>query len=313
MVITGTTRIFYCIADPIDQVRAPELFNTVFARHGVDAAMVPLRVSAADLSRTLEGLLASSSVGGIALSIPHKPAAAALVDRCSEAAALANAVNAIRRGADGKWEGDLFDGVGFLQGLDAAGLPYQGRRILIIGAGGAASAVAAALVAAGAKRVGLFDLDRQKARVLAKRLCHEFGEVAVDVPSADPRGYDLIINATPLGLRDGDLLPVDVAAIEPHAAVYDILMKNQPTPLLRAVHARGLVAAPGFDMLIQQMPFYLDFFGYPELAAAVCVEADYLRDLLMPEEMKRMEDAMTPRGKRPIRCMAGANGEPALA
>jgi shikimate dehydrogenase len=99
MKITGTTRMFYCIADPIDQVRAPEVFNAVFARHEVDAVMVPMRVAATHLAATLRSLLASPTVGGISLSIPHKAAAAATVDRCSAAALAANAVNAVRRGA----------------------------------------------------------------------------------------------------------------------------------------------------------------------------------------------------------------------
>jgi len=135
MRITGTTRIFYCIADPVDQVRAPEVFNEVFVRHEVDAVMVPLRVTTGHLAATLRCLLASPTVGGVSLSIPHKGAAAATVDHCSRAALAANAVNAIRRNPDGELEGDLFDGVGFIRSMDRAGLAYAGRRILMLGAG----------------------------------------------------------------------------------------------------------------------------------------------------------------------------------
>jgi shikimate dehydrogenase len=84
---------------------------------------------------------------------------------------------------------------------------------------------------------------------------------------------------------------VDVDAISEHAAVCDILMKNQPTPLLRAARARGLVAEPGFDMLVQQTPLYLDFFGYPELAASVRSDDAYLLDLLIPASMRPLEGA----------------------
>jgi shikimate dehydrogenase len=293
MRITGTTRIFYCIADPIDQVRAPEVFNAVFARHAVDAVMVPMRVTATHLAATLRSLLASPTVGGISLSIPHKAAAAATVDRCSAAALAANAVNAVRCGATAELEGDLFDGVGFLRSLDRAGVAYAGQRVLLIGAGGAASAVATALAAAGVAEVALFDPDRKKAQQLADMLRRDFGIAATDAPTNDPAGYDVIVNASPLGLKDGDPLPVNVDAIGEHASVCDILMKNQPTPLLRAARTRGLVAEPGFDMLVQQTPLYLDFFGYPELAASVRSDDAYLLDLLIPASMRPPEGART--------------------
>jgi shikimate dehydrogenase len=282
MTISGTTRVFFCIADPVDQVRAPELFNAVFARHGVDAVMVPLRVIAARLEETLRALVASPTVGGAALSIPHKGAAAAIVDRCSTTAAAARAINAVRRDAAGRLEGDLFDGFGFLRSLDRAAIPYAGRRVLIVGAGGAGSAIGTALAAAGAAEVALYDVDRDRARELAALLRRDFGIAATDAITSSPAGFDLVVNASPLGLKASDPLPVDVDAIPAGAAVCDILMKNQPTPLLRAVRARGLTAEPGFDMLIQQTPLYLAFFGYPELAAAVAADDAFLRALLLP-------------------------------
>jgi shikimate dehydrogenase len=287
MHITGTTRLFFCMADPIDQVRAPEVFNSIFARHGIDAAMVPLRVPAAQLEATLRALLESPTVGGVSLSIPHKAAATAIVDRPSAAARAANAVNAVRRNAAGELEGELFDGLGFMRSLDRAGIAYAGRRVLVIGAGGAASAVTTALAAAGVGEIALFDPDREKARQLAALLRRDFGIAASDAPSNDPACFDVIVNASPLGLSSTDPLPVDVTRIADHAALCDILMKNQPTPLLRAARSRGLVAEPGFDMLILQTPFYLDFFGYPGLAESVRADDSYLRDLLVPEALAR--------------------------
>ncbi|OAJ56266.1 shikimate dehydrogenase [Paraburkholderia ginsengiterrae] len=285
MRITGRTRVFYCIADPIDQVRAPEVFNEVFARHNADAVMVPMRVPAAHLEATLRTLLASPTVGGVSLSIPHKAAAAAIVDSRSPAATVANAVNAVRRNSEGALEGELFDGEGFRRSLDRAAIAYVGRRVLLIGAGGAASALATALAASGVAEIALYDPDQSRAEQLARVLREACGIRAVCLANNDPRGFDLVVNASPLGLKQSDSLPVDVTAIEPHAAVCDILMKNQPTPLLRAARARGLVAEPGFDMLIQQTPLYLEFFGYPELAASVRSDDAYLRDMLQPADM----------------------------
>ncbi|MDR5754043.1 MULTISPECIES: shikimate dehydrogenase [unclassified Caballeronia] len=287
MPITGTTRLFFCIADPVDQVRAPEVFNSIFARHGIDAAMVPLRVPAARLEATLRALLDSPTVGGVSLSIPHKAAATSIVDHASPAALAANAVNAVRRNAAGELEGELFDGVGFMRSLARAGIAYAGRRVLVLGAGGAASAVTTALAAAGVGEIALFDPDRAKAQQLAALLRRDFGIAAADVSSNDPAGYDVVVNASPLGLKDSDPLPVDVARIDAKAAVCDILMKNQPTPLLRAARSRGLTAEPGFDMLILQTPLYLDFFGYPELAESVRADDSSLRELLVPEALRR--------------------------
>jgi shikimate dehydrogenase len=273
------------MADPIDQVRAPEVFNEVFARHEVDAVMVPMRVHGPHLEPTLRTLFESPTVGGVSLSIPHKAATAAIVDCCSPAATVANAVNAVRRSPAGVLEGELFDGEGFRRSLDRAEIAYVNRRVLVIGAGGAASALATALAAASVAEIAVYDPDRAKAEHLTKVLCSEFGIRAVCRADSDPRGFDLIVNASPLGLKDTDPLPLNVSAIDQHAAVCDILMKNQPTPLLRAASARGLVAEPGFDMLIQQTPLYLDFFGYPELAASVRMDDTYLRDLLLPVDM----------------------------
>ena len=284
--ITGTTRVFYCIADPIDQVRAPEVFNAVFARAGMDAVMVPLRVHADRLESTLRALFESPTVGGASLSIPHKAAATTIVDRCSDIAMISGAVNAVRRNSSGALEGDLFDGLGFTGLLQRAAIDYVGRRVLIIGAGGAASAIATALADEGVSMIGLFDPDAEKARQLARRLHARFNIEAFAASSNDPARFDLIVNATPLGLKDTDPLPIDVAAIPAHAAVCDILMKNQPTPLLRRARARGLVAEPGFDMLIRQTPHYLDFFGYPELAEMVRRDDLFVRELLFPESLE---------------------------
>jgi shikimate dehydrogenase len=283
--ITGQTKVFFIIADPIDQVRAPEAFNAVFAQCSIDAVMVPLRVGADDLEVTLEELFKSPSTGGVALSIPHKPAACTIVDDCSLAARVAGAVNAVRKSTNGKLEGDLFDGLGFVRSLDRYSIRYAGKRVLLIGAGGAASAIGTALAAAKAAEIAFFDIDSGKAAQLAGSVTHHYGVRASVRTSNDPAGFDLVINASPLGLRSDDPLPVEVERIDASAQVCDILMKNQPTPFVRAAMARGLPAQPGFDMLILQTPLYLNFFGFPDAAAALEKSDDVVRKLLFPQEL----------------------------
>ena len=285
MNITGNTKLYFILADPIDQVRAPELFNHIFASEGIDAVLVPLRVAPADLDSSIRSLFKSSNTAGILLSIPHKPAAARMVDQCSAEAGIAGAINAIRKNAAGELEGDMFDGVGFLRALRHAGIAYAERRVLLVGAGGAASAIATALAGAKAGAISIYDPCIEKSQQLAALLRRNFGIQAQAATSSDPQGQDLIVNASPLGLRSEDPLPVDVSRIDAGAAVCDILMKNQPTPFLRAVRARGLVAEPGFEMLLQQTSFYLDFFGHAAAAASVRADASALQDLLYPADM----------------------------
>ncbi|MBN3753700.1 shikimate dehydrogenase [Paraburkholderia sp. Tr-20389] len=282
MTITGHTRVFYTIADPITQVRTPEVFNAVLPLCNIDAVMVPLHVGVEDLDIVVRSLFRSPTTGGIILSIPHKPAAAALVDHCSKAAATANAVNAIRRNASGQLEGELFDGLGFLKSLDRHGMKYRGQHILLIGAGGAASAIATALAVEEPARLALFDPDTSKAEQLAHSIETQYGVDTTVQSCNDPAGFDLVINASPLGLKPDDPLPVPVDRLEPSAQVCDILMKNQPTPLLRAAMARDIAVQPGFDMLILQTPFFFDFFGLTEAAALLRQDDSVVRNLLFP-------------------------------
>lgn len=282
MAITGVTRVFYVLADPIDQVRAPEAFNLIFRAHGIDAVLVPLQARAQALEATVHALLQAPNTGGILLSIPHKHAALDLVERSSGEAMRAQAVNAIRLGADGKLEGALFDGIGFVKASERADLRYRGQSALLIGAGGAAAAIASALADAGLARLAIYDPAPDKAAQLATRLRAVSGMAAQEVGSNDPRGYALVINASPLGLKQEDALPLDVARLDTGAGVFDVLMKNQPTPLVRAARARGLQVEPGFEMLIQQIPLYLEFFGYHKAAVAVAADADAIRELIYP-------------------------------
>ncbi len=262
--ITGTTDTYLILGDPVEQVRAPESFNAVFARFGIDAVLVPVRIAPADLAPFVRAAFKAPNIKGMWVTIPHKVAATGLLDHCSDIARVAGAVNAIRRNADGSLEGGLFDGEGLVASLDRFGMAYTGRRVLIVGAGGAASAIGASLVCRGTQSVAelaLFDPVPGRAQALATRLAPATQAVVHAVAHSDPAGFDLVINASPLGLKADDPLPVDVARMAPGAALVDILMKNQPTPVVRAARARGLSAQPGFEMMILQAHLYLDVHG----------------------------------------------------
>lgn len=291
MNITGKTQVYFTIADPIAQVRTPEVFNKVLPMCGIDAVMVPLQVAVQDLSEVVRSLFRSPSTAGVILSIPHKPGAAALVDQRSKAAATANAVNAIRRNAAGELEGELFDGLGFVKSLDRYGMTYRGKRILLIGAGGAASAISTALADFAPSQLAVFDLDKAKAEQLAHSIAQHYGIPTTVQDSNDPAGFDLVINASPLGLNPDDPLPVPPHRLDKTAQVCDILMKNQPTPLLRAAMAKGNATQPGFDMLILQTPLFFEFFGLQRAADLLREDDSVVRALLFPEEFSNLAKA----------------------
>jgi shikimate dehydrogenase len=280
--ITGTTRVFYILGDPVAQVRAPEVFNHLFQQHGIDAVLVPLKLPAAALPGFLEHGLKAENFGGLWATMPHKPALAQLLQPSDPVAQVAGAVNAVRRGANGQLEAALFDGIGFVKGLDHFCIPVACRRVLVVGAGGGGHAVAAALAQRAPAHLAVFNRTPERARALVQRLNALNGPVATVAASSNPAGYDLIINCTSQGLKPGDALPFDPATAAPHAAVVDIIMSREPTPLLLACRARGLRAEAGFEMLVQQAPEYMRFFGYEALAQTLEADLSGVRSLLTP-------------------------------
>ena len=279
MNISGTTRVFLILGDPVTQVRAPEAFNHLFAAHGVDAVLVPANVPADELEGFVHHALKARNIDGLWLAIPHKTAMVELLDRCDRLGRSAGAVNAARRNADGSVEGALFDGVGFTKALDHFGIAIPGCEALVVGVGGGGVAIATSLAARGAARIALFDNTPGRTAEVAKKLAAEFGVEVVSVATPDPAGFGLVVNATPLGLKAGDPLPFEVARLDAGSVVVDILMKNQPTPLLRACRARGVTAHPGFEMMVQQVPEYLAFFGFDDIARAVQADPSEVRAL----------------------------------
>ncbi|MDE2564550.1 MAG: shikimate dehydrogenase, partial [Burkholderiales bacterium] len=140
-----------------------------------------------------------------------------------------------------------------------------------------------ALATRGPAALAVFNRTRARAAGLVARLQPLVGAAAVVAETDDPAGYDLVVNCTSQGLKADDPLPFDPARVDAGAAVVDIIMSREPTPLLRACRARGLQAEPGFEMLVQQVPEYLRFFGLPALAATLQADLGEVRALLAPK------------------------------
>jgi len=196
-----------------------------------------------------------------------------LLDVRSPAVEIAGACNAVRRDGDGRLVGDLFDGEGFVRGLRRKGCVVDGARALVVGAGGVGSAIAASLAAAGAASIALFDARGERGEALAARLRSHYPALEARTGSRDPAGFDIVVNATPLGMRDGDAMPMDVARIASTTFVGEVVMQSEMTPFLKAAAERGCRFQVGTDMLFEQIPAYLEFFGFasttPEVLRSV--------------------------------------------
>ena len=265
--ITGTTRLILHVGYPIAQARSPLIYNPYFSRHGIDAAVVALDAPPDSYPALLRAALAVDNVAGMIVTMPHKRTTYALVDDCSVAARVAGACNAVARKPDGRLWGDLFDGIGFVRGLVRNGIDPAGRRCLVVGAGGVGSAIAAALTDAGSAALRVSDIDAGAADALAARIAVHFPASAINAGPSDPDGFDLVVNATPLGMNPGDPLPFDVARLAPTTVVADVVMKGDVTPVLAAAAARGCRIQLARDMLYEQIPLYFALFGFGPVTA----------------------------------------------
>ena len=283
MAITGSTRVFFILGDPVAQVKAPTVYNHLFAKHGIDAVLVPLKLPAAALPGFLQHGLAAENIGGLWATIPHKAMLAELLLPADPVAQIAGAVNAVRRLPDGRLEAALFDGIGFVKGLDHAGIAVAGRRVLVVGAGGGGHAVAAAIAQRGPAELAIWNRTPERAQALATRLQSLIGAPARVAAGNDPAGFDLVVNCTSQGLKPDDPLPFDPARVDAKAAVVDIIMKREPTPVLAACRARGIRAEAGYEMLVQQVPEYLRFMGFDTLAETMQQDLSPVRALLYPK------------------------------
>ena len=265
MPITGRARLFAIIGDPVGVVRSPEWWNAAFARAGLDAVFLPVEVAGGDLPVAWRGLTRLRNLDGIVLTMPHKQTVVPLLDGLGPMARLTGAVNTVRRRVDGGWEGEMFDGEGFVAGLRAAGHEPAGMRALQVGCGGAGRAIAFALARAGVASLALSDTAPGRAGTLAEAAGEAFPDCAVAAGLADPAGHDLIVNATPLGLRPGDVLAVEPGRLSAGQVVADVIPNPERTPLLDAAAAAGCDTVSGRAMFEGQARLAAAFLGLAEL------------------------------------------------
>ena len=257
--ISGRTRIAMILADPVLHVRTPQEMNAHFAAIGRDAVLVPCHVEAGDLPAVVEGLRRMRNLDGVIVTVPHKSRVALLCDSLTEEARMVGAVNAIRRHPDGKLTGGQFDGEGFVAGMRKAGHLVRGRQVLMAGAGGAAAGIGFALLRAGISRLSIHNRSAERAEELVRRLRATFPSHDIDVGGSDPTGHDIVVNATSLGLHDGDAFPLDTSRLAPPMLVAEVIMQPEVTPLLAEAMRLGCATHGGYAMLAEQVALLASF------------------------------------------------------
>ncbi|MBO9678352.1 MAG: ThiF family adenylyltransferase [Acidovorax sp.] len=260
--ISGKTTLIAHIGYPTESFKAPMIYNPWFERQGIDAFVVPMGVKAEDFDQSFDAIFRFTNLRGALITMPHKVSVVQKMHEVTPAVHIAGACNAVLRREDGTLLGDQFDGAGFVRGVLRKGRKLEGARVLVSGAGGVGSAIAASLAAAGVAELALFDARADSAEALAGRLRQHYPRMQVRTGSNDPQGFDVVVNATPLGMKEDDPLPFDVARISPETFVGEVVMKSEYTPLLRAARDRGCRVQVGTDMLFEMIPAYLEFFGF---------------------------------------------------
>ncbi len=251
--ISGKTTLIAHLGYPTESFKAPMIYNPWFEKAGIDAVVVPMGVTPSDYPQVFDSLFRLTNIRGALITMPHKVTTVALLDEATPTVQIAGSCNAILRRPDGSLLGDMFDGAGFVRGVQRKGRQLSGARALVVGSGGVGSAIAASFAATGIESA---------AEALGARLRQHYPQLAVTTNSKDPAGYDVVVNATPLGMKEGDPLPMDVSRIAPTTFVGEVVMKAEMTPFLQAAKAKGCQIQVGTDMLFEQIPAYLEFFGF---------------------------------------------------
>jgi shikimate dehydrogenase len=256
--LSGATRVHFIVGDPIAQVKSPAGVTQAFHDAGRNAVCLPAHVAPNDLRGWSQGVSLAQNVDGIIVTVPHKFSCYDLCATTSDRAGFLKAVNTMRRNADGTWHGDMFDGMGYVQALISKGCEPQGQRALLVGAGGAGSAIAWSLMTAGVKELAVHDADVVRRDALVARLA-SLGLGKVSAGSSDPTGFDICINATPIGMKDGDPHPIDSTRFTAQQFVGCVITAPAVPPMIAAARARGCNTMTGADMFARVRDLMVQF------------------------------------------------------
>jgi shikimate dehydrogenase len=243
------------------------IYNPYFEEAGINAVVVPMGCKPDHYTAFLKSVFTLENIRGALITMPYKVSTVGLLDDVTATVRVAGACNAVKRLTDGRLVGDMFDGAGFVRGVQRKGFELTAKRVLVVGTGGVGCAIAASLAGAGIAAISLFDVNKTSCDALAQRLKDNYPQIDVRTGSSDPADHDLVVNATPMGMNEGDPLPMDVSRLSPDTFVGEVVMKAETTAFLAAALARGCRTQVGTDMLYEQIPAYLEYFGLPSTTA----------------------------------------------
>lgn len=265
--INGNTEIIAHIGYPTHTFKSPMIYNPYFEEAGINAVVVPFGCKPEQFTAFLKAVFSLENIRGALITMPHKVAVVDLLDEVTPTVKVAGACNAVKKLRDGRLVGDMFDGAGFVRGVQRKGFDLTGKRVLVVGSGGVGSAIAASLAGAEIAAISLFDVNTAACEGLAQRIRQNYPQIDVRTGSHDPAGFDLVVNATPMGMNEGDPLPLDVSRLSPETFVGEVVMRQETTAFLAAAQARGCRTQVGSDMLFEQIPAYLEYFDLPTTTA----------------------------------------------
>lgn len=258
MKFTAAAKLFILFGDPVAHSLSPVMQNAALEAAGIDGLYIPWRVQSTGLPTAFASLRGMENFGGANITVPHKEQAFALVDTLTPEAAAVGAVNAVVV-RNGRLLGANTDGQGFLRSLyeEADFLP-RGKPAVILGAGGAARAVAWSLAEAGAEPLIVVNRTAPRAQSLAEFVHRTIGTTTIGLALDDPqmpaavKDGALVVNTTSVGLNPADPPPIDPTLFQPGALVYDLIYRPRETVLLREAMRRGCRVMGGLGMLLYQ-------------------------------------------------------------
>jgi shikimate 5-dehydrogenase len=258
--ISGKSRLFGIVGHPIEQVRSPEMITAIMKARGHDAILVPMHVLPEHFEAWLGAMKTMPNLGGLVFTIPFKQRALAFADELGVQARQVGAINALGRGTRGTWRGEIFDGLGCVEAFRRRGIALRGKRLQLLGAGGAGSAIAAALGAEAPASLRIFDVDAARAEALARSVQAASPGVSITTGPTILADTEILLNASPVGMLDDARLPLDVATLPRELIVFDAIVKPETTPLLALAERCGCTTVRGREMMLGQIARMVDFF-----------------------------------------------------
>lgn len=255
MKITGRTKIVGIIGYPVEHTLSPPMHNVAFESLGIDYCYVPFLVHPDQLEPAVRSVRALH-LCGVNVTVPHKERVMPFLDELNEEAAFIGAVNTIVN-SGGRLAGHNTDGRGFMRSLSESGVIVDDKNVAIIGAGGAARAIGYYLCQKAGK-LSIYGRTIERAEKLVQDLNKIKGSVHVLLDLSSIGRFQIIINATPVGLKKDDQLPIDTALLRPEQTVCDLIYRD--TPLLIEASKKGCTVLNGFGMLLWQGVYAFELF-----------------------------------------------------